>query len=277
MTQGQVIAIDGKALRRSHDRLLDRGAIQMVSAWAQQDHLVLGQVKVANKSNEIEAIPRLLKMLDLAGCIVTIDAIGCQKEFTKIIIDRRGEYVLAVKKNQGHLYQDVTELFDEINHRDISFIEHDHHSTVGKDHGRIEIRHCWALSDESCLDYLRNREAWHGVKSVAMVKSIRIIDGERSEQVRYYISSLPGNAKRLLAAVRGHWGIENSLHWVLDVAFREDESRLRKDHGAENMALLRHLALGLIKQDHTSKGGVNTRRLRAGWDNNYLIKLLAIK
>lgn len=275
MTQGQVVAIDGKTLRRSHDRLLDREAIQMVSAWAQEDHLVLGQVKVEEGSNEIGAIPRLLKMLKLAGCIVTIDAIGCQKAFTRMITDREGDYVLAVKKNQGHLYQDVKDLFDEIDHSDISFIEHDYHETTEKDHGRIEIRRCWALSDQECLDYLRDREGWIGVQSLVMVKSKRAIDGTWSEQVRYFISSLPGEAKRLLAAVRGHWGIENSLHWVLDIAFREDESRLRKDHGAENMAVLRHLALNLIKQEQTFKGSTKTKRLRAGWDNDYLLKLLS--
>jgi len=274
MAKGQIVAIDGKTLRRSHDRFLEREAIQMVSAWAQEDHLVLGQVKVEEGSNEIGAIPRLLKMLDLAGCIVTIDAIGCQKEFTKTITEKGGDYVLAVKKNQGHLYRDLKDLFEEIDHPDMAFIEHDGHETTGKDHGRIEIRRCWTLSDPDCLGYLRNREEWHGVKSLVMVESERIIQGERSTQARYYISSLPGEAKDLLAAVRGHWGIENSLHWVLDIAFREDESRLRKDNGAENMAILRHLALNLIKQEKTFKASVRRKRLRAGWDPAYRLKIL---
>lgn len=275
LAKGQIIAIDGKTLRRSHDRFLGREAIQMVSAWAQEDRLVLGQVKVEEDSNEIGAIPRLLKMLNLAGCTVTIDAIGCQKEFAGMITDGGGDYVLAVKKNQGHLYQDLQELFEEIDHPDIAFIEHDYYESISKDHGRVEIRRCWTLSDQDCLDYLQDGDKWRGVQSLVMVESERIIQGERSKQARYYISSLPGEAKELLAAVRGHWGIENSLHWVLDIAFREDESRLRKDNGAENMAILRHLALNLIKQEKTSKGSVKAKRLRAGWDNDYLLKILS--
>ena len=275
LAKGQIIAIDGKTLRRSHDRFLGREAIQMVSAWAQEDHLVLGQVKVEEDSNEIGAIPRLLKMLNLAGCTVTIDAIGCQKEFAGMITDGGGDYVLAVKKNQGHLYRDLQELFEEIDHPDVAFIEHDYYESISKDHGRVEIRRCWTLSDQDCLDYLQDGDKWRGVQSLVMVESERIIQGERSKQARYYISSLPGEAKELLAAVRGHWGIENSLHWVLDIAFREDESRLRKDNGAENMAILRHLALNLIKQEKTSKGSVKAKRLRAGWDNDYLLKILS--
>ena len=274
LARDQVIAIDGKTLRRSHDRYLEREAIQMVSAWAQGDHLVLGQVKVAEGSNEITAIPELLKMLELAGCIITIDAIGCQREHTKMIVGRKGDYVLAVKKNQGRLYHDVKDLFDEIEHPDIAFIEHDYYETVEKDHGRIETRRCWVLHDPDCLNYLRDQDDWVGVQSLVMVESVRVIGDKSTKQVRYYITSLPGDAKRILSAVRGHWGIENSLHWVLDIAFREDDSRLRKGNGAENMAVLRHLALNLIKQDHSSKGGVKAKRLRAGWDNEYLLSLL---
>lgn len=275
MTQGQVIAIDGKTLRRSHDRNLGKGAIQMVSAWAEEDHLVLGQVKTESHSNEIEAIPRLLEMLQIKGCTVTIDAIGCQKEHTRLITQAGGDFVLAVKGNQPYLHQDLQELFDEIHHPDISFIQHDCYETVEKGHGRIEKRRCWVLQDQACLDYLRNKEEWQGINSLIMVEGERTINHERSGQKRYYISSLTGGAKQALHAVRAHWSIENSLHWVLDIAFREDESRLCKDYGAENMAVLRHLAINLIKQEHTRKGSIKTKRLRAGWDNDFLLKIIS--
>lgn len=275
LSAGQVIAIDGKTLRRSHDHFLGREAIQIVSAWAQENRLVLAQTKVDSKSNEITAIPELLKTLGLTGSIITIDAIGCQREHAEMIVDRGGDYVLAVKGNQEHLNEDAQALFEEIEHPDIAFIEHDHHKTVEKNHGRIETRVCWTLSDPDCLTYLRGWENWKGLKTVAMVKSTRVIDDKTTTQVRYFISSLPGSAERILAAVRSHWSIENSLHWVLDMAFREDESRLRKDHGAENMALLRQLALNLIKQDRVTKAGVKNRRLRAALDNDYLLSLLA--
>jgi predicted transposase YbfD/YdcC len=275
--QADQICVDGKEVRRSHDGWLGKEAIQMVSAWAQEHHLVLGQVKVKEGSNEIEAIPRLLKMLDLAGCVVTIDAIGCQKSITKLITERDGDYALAVKQNQGRLYKDIKALFDEIDHPDMAFIEHDHYKRTEKGHGRIETRECWILTDELCLDYLRDREAWHGVQSVVMVKSKRTIDGTASEeQIRYYISSLPGDAKHLLSVVRGHWSIENNLHWVLDIAFREDESRLRKGNGAENMAILRQLVLNLLKQETTFNGSIKAKRLRAGWVHEYLLKILSL-
>ena len=215
LAKRQVIAIDGKTLRRSHDRFLGREAIQMVSAWAQEDRLVLGQTKVKEGSNEITAIPELLKMLELAGCIITIDAIGCQRGHTKMIVGRGGDYVLAVKRNQGRLYRDVKDLFDEIEHPDVAFIKHDYHETVEKDHGRIETRRCWVLDDQDCLNFLRDQDDWIGVQSLVMVESQRVIGDKSTKQARYFITSLPGDAKRILAAVRGHWGIENSLHWVL--------------------------------------------------------------
>jgi predicted transposase YbfD/YdcC len=275
LSAGQVIAIDGKTLRRSHDRLLGREAIQIVSAWAQENHLVLAQTKVDTKSNEITAIPELLKILGLTGSIITIDAIGCQRENAEMIVDRGGDYVLAVKGNQGNLYEDAQALFEEIEHPDIAFIEHDYHKTVEKDHGRIETRRCWTLSDQDCLTYLRGWENWKGLKTVVMVESTRVLPDTTTKEVRYFISSLPGDAERILAAVRGHWSIENSLHWVLDIAFREDESRLRTGYGAENMAVLRHMALNLLKQDHVTKAGVKNKRLRAALDNDYLLSLLA--
>ncbi len=273
VTRGQVIAIDGKTLRRSHDKSLGKSAIHMVSAWASENRLVLGQTKVAEKSNEITAIPELLALLDISGCIVTIDAMGCQKEIARLIIEDSGDYVLALKENQGQLYQEVKELFED---ESLVATEGDFHETVNKGHGRLEHRRCWSLADQECLSYLNLRGEWTGLQSVAKVTGERRIGEKVSIESRYYISSLSGDAKQLLWAVREHWGIENSLHWVLDIAFREDESRVRKGHGPENLATMRHMALNLLRQETTSKGGVKARRLRAGWDETYLLKVLSL-
>ena len=271
----QVVAIDGKKLRRSHDRTLGKSAIAMVSAWATANQLVLGQRKVKDKSNEITAIPELLRVLELTGCIVTIDAIGCQTEIAETIVQHNADYLLAVKENQGQLYQDVQDLFAgcrEVNFRDVP---HDYHKTINKGHGRIEVRECWTLSDPEFLDYLRQRGAWKNLQTVVMVCAERRIGTTASLETRYYISSLENNAKLALRAARGHWGIENGLHWVLDIAFREDESRVRKDHGPENLAVLRHIALNLLKQEQTTKTGIKTKRLKAAWDEDYLLKVLS--
>ena len=275
VTKGQLVAIDGKTIRRSHDRFIGKSAIHMVSAWASANHLVLGQVKVDERSNEITAIPELLKMLDVSGCIVTIDAMGCQKEIAKEIIDREADYVLALKGNQLQLYEEVRELFAYERRTGFAGADHDFHETVNKGHGRIETRRCWAISDPEYLRYLHNSQEWEKLSSIVMVESERLVDGETSVESRFYISSLPNEAKRLLAETRGHWGIENSVHWVLDIAFREDESRVRMGNGAENLATLRRMALNLIKHETTSKGGVAARRKRAGWDEDYLLKVLS--
>lgn len=273
MTRGQVIAIDGKTVRRSHDKTLGKSAIHMVSAWASENRLVLGQTKVAEKSNEITAIPELLALLDVSGCIVTIDAMGCQKEIARLIIEDSGDYVLALKENQGQLYQEVKELFED---EDLVTEVGDFHETVNKGHGRLERRRCSSIADPECISYLNPRGQWRGLRSVAKVTGERRIGEKVSKESRYYISSLPGAAKELLWAVRAHWGIENSLHWVLDIAFREDESRVRKGHGPENLATLRHMALNLISRETSSKSGVKARRLRAAWDEDYLIKVLSV-
>jgi predicted transposase YbfD/YdcC len=276
ITSGQIIALDGKTLRRSHDKTSGKGAIHMVSAWASANRLVLGQMKVDQKSNEFTAIPKLLAALAISGCIVTIDAMGCQKKIARQIIEQQADYVLAVKENQGNLYEDIQELFayaHEINFEGVT--GGDYHQTVDKGHGRIEIRECWTLTDPEFLVYLRNRSAWVGLRTLAMVKAERRVGDKTSCEVRYYISSLPDQAQPVLDAVRSHWGIENQLHWILDVAFREDESRIRKGNGAQNFAIIRHIALNLLKHENTAKCGIKAKRLKAGWDENYLLKVLA--
>jgi predicted transposase YbfD/YdcC len=274
LTAGQVIAIDGKQLRGSHDKGRGQQAIYMVNAWAEANHLVLGQQKVAEKSNEITAIPQLLKLLEVSGCIVTIDAIGTQTKIAKLIVEREANYILAVKENQGQLYQDLKTLFEYDRQRSFQDAPYQYAKTVNKDHGRIEIRQCWSTSDPEYLDSIRSRKNWKGLASLIMVEAERIIDGKSSVETRYYISSLESDAERMLAGVRGHWGVENGLHWTLDIAFSEDQSRVRKDHGPENLAVLRHMALNLLKQEKTAKGGIKAKRLQCGWNEKYLLKVL---
>jgi len=274
VTGGQVIAIDGKVLRGSCHRVLGKAGIDMVSAWATANHLVLGQVKVDDKSNEITAIPRLLQALEIAGCIVTIDAIGCQSNIAQSIVERDADYVLAAKQNQGHLYEDLKGLFDaaqEVNFKDVP---HDYDQTTDKDHGRMEIRRCWTISEAQFIDYLRNKADWRDLRTIVKVVAEREVNGAPTFEERYFISSLPGDAQRLLQAIRAHWGIENSLHWVLDIAFDEDHHRVRKDNGPANFAVLRHIALNLLKQEHTVKAGIKAKRLKAGWLEPYLLKEL---
>jgi predicted transposase YbfD/YdcC len=270
---GQVIAIDGKVVRRSHDRGIGKAAIDMVSAWAAANHLVLGQVKVDEKSNEITAIPQLLEALEVAGCIVTIDAMGCQTDIAEKIIERDADYVLALKENQGNLYEDVVRLFDDLESSQYKAYAFEHDKTVDKDHGRIEIRECWTISDRETLQHLRGFANWKNLTTVSRIRAERRIGEERSCEDRYHISSLTG-AKHILQSVRSHWGIENELHWTLDLAFDEDRSRVRKDHGAENLVVLRHIALNLLKQEKTCKRGLKGKRLLAGWNQDYLLKVL---
>lgn len=274
ITGGQIVPIDGKKLRRSHDRTLGKNAIHMVSAWASENSVVLGQIKVDDKSNEITAIPQLLDLLEISGCIVTIDAMGCQKEIAKkIVTEKDADYVLALKGNQGNLFGDVKELFEFAQER--GFVDCDYHRTEEKSHGRMEVRECWTLSAPEYLARIQNWADWQDLRTVIMVHSERCVDGKKSDEARYYISSLEDDAKQALAAVRGHWGIENMVHWILDIAFREDESRIRKGNGAQNFAVLRHIALNLLKQEKTAKCGTKTKRLKAGWDEDYLLKVLS--
>lgn len=273
--KGQIIALDGKSLRRSHDHFLGKAAIHMVSAWATAQRVVLGQRKIDDKSNEISALPELLQVLALEGCIVTIDAMGCQTEIAETIIERGADYVLAVKENQGNLYEDLQDLFagaDEVAFREVP---HDFEREVTKDHGRLEIRDCWVLTDPEYLNYVRRVEAWKNLRSVVRIcTEVRHEQTTLSRETRYFISSLAASAQDMITAVRGHWGIENGLHWVLDVTFREDDSRVRKDHAPENFAILRHIALNVLNRSRSGKDSIKTMRLRAGWDEAYLEKLL---
>ena len=272
--QGQIINIDGKCLRGSSDQFLGKRAIYMVSAWASENEIVLGQRKVDKKSNEITAIPELLKMLSIAGCIVTIDAIGTQTEIAQTIVDVQAEYVLSVKENQGHLFEDIACLFAVDQADNFKYASLDYAKTVNSGHGRIDIRECWSTANPEYLKLIRHCDHWAGLQSVAMVVNTRIIGDKETKYVRYYITTLPSNAKRILHVARRHWAIENELHWVLDVAMNEDHNRVHKDQGPENMAVLRHTALNLLKQEKTAKGGIHAKQLQAAWNNDYLIKIL---
>jgi len=272
-TKGEVVAIDGKALRGTFARSTTRLAIRMVSAWATKNSLVLGQVKTAEKSNEITAIPALLRLLEIEDCVITIDAMGCQTEIVEQIVKQKGDYCISLKGNQGILHEEVREYFEWARERDFKEIEYSYSESVEKDHGRIEVRRCWSVED---VDWMSNKAAWKGLRSICAVEAERVelTTQKQSIETRYFISSLASDAQELMRAVRTHWGIENSLHWVLDVAFREDQCRIRKDHGAENFAMLRHLAVNLLKREKTAKVGVKIKRNKAAWDTNYLLKVL---
>jgi predicted transposase YbfD/YdcC len=275
VTEGQVVAVDGQQMRGTQEKLLGKQAINMVSAWACENHLVLGQRPVEEAGSEITTLPELLRVLELSGCIVTVDALGCQVEVAQAILDRQADYVLAVKGNQGTLYEDIEELFtgaEEVAYREVVY---DYARTVNKGHGRIEIRQCWAIDDPSFLDYIRRRQDWPALHSIVKVVCERRTATETTIKTRYYITSLPPHAARLLDAVRSHWQIENGLHWVLDIAFNQDHSRIRKDNAPANFAILHHIALNLLKQERSLKVGVKAKRLRAGWDERYLLKVLA--
>lgn len=270
-THGQVVAIDGKTLRRSHDRAAGKAAIHMVSAWASHNRITLGQVKTDQKSNEITAIPDLLDLLNIHGCIVSIDAMGCQTKIATKIVSKGGDYMLALKGNQGTLHDDIELFFEHARQTEFKDIDYDYDETTDGEHGRIEIRRCWTISD---LDWLDCKDKWTNLQTVVMIESERHIGDQVTKELRYYISSLPSDAKRLGSTIRAHWGIENEVHWILDVAFREDDSRMPNGHSAQNFAVIRRFALNLLKQDKTLKAGIKVKRKRAGWDEKYLLGLL---
>jgi len=271
--EGEVIAIDGKALRRTFDRAQGLGALHLVSAWATANGLTLGQVAAAAKSNEITAIPQLIELLDLKGCVVTIDAAGCQKDIAAQLVGKEADYVLALKENQPTLYGQVSDYFLEQLEKEGPGRRLRHHRQVEDGHGRSETRETFVAPATAAMVAAG---AWLGLATVVMVirRCVEHATGKSTDDVRYFISSLPAKAKRLAGAVRQHWGIENGLHWVLDVAFHEDQMRQRDRHGIENLALLNRLAVSLLRQDKTVKGGVKCKRKAAGWDDDYLLHLL---
>lgn len=267
---GEIIAIDGKTVRGSFDKSNGTKAIHMVSAWACANSIVLGQMKVDEKSNEITAIPKLLEMLDINGCLVTIDAMGTQKEIAEKIVSGGADYILALKGNQGTLHDDIKLSFDGATPEKLTERTSDFYETIEKGHGRIETRRYW-ITDET--EWLTQKGDWAGLASIGIVESTRDEGEKTSTERRYFICSIEPSAKRLAEGVRGHWGVENNLHWVLDVVFGEDKSRVRGGHAAENLNTLRKMTMTMIKQDK-SKGSLKGKRKKAGWDNQFLAKLL---
>jgi predicted transposase YbfD/YdcC len=266
------IAIDGKTARRSHDRGAGKTALHLVSAWATANHLTLGQVAVNDKSNEITAIPQLLELLELSGAIVTIDAMGCQKEIARKIREGGGHYVLAVKDNQQRLLEDIQACFADELEKPESKADYSHHTTEERHHGRIERRHYYTIDQPKGI---RDAELWKDLRTISLVVSERQVLGEAATtESRYYIGSKPGKATTYARYIRGHWGVENSLHWVLDMIFEEDQSRIRKDHGQENMALLRRVAISILKNATSCEGSIRSKQLQALLDDEVMANML---
>ena len=271
VTAGQLVAIDGKTLRQSFDKADAKSAIHMVSAWATANHISLGQVVVDQKSNEIIAIPKLLELLDVSGCLVTIDAMGCQTEIAGKIIEAKADYVLAVKANQPTLHDGIVEFFLDQMEDDFARVKVSRHETIEHGHGRDEHRTYYVCD---VPDDLPDRARWKGLKRIGVAISDTMRGGKPCDDVRYYIVSKKMNARSFGAAVRGHWSIENSLHWQLDMSFGEDRSRIRKGHADANFAIIRRMALSLLKNEKSQKVGVKTKRLTAGWNDHYLEQVL---
>ena len=265
---GKTVGIDGKTLCGSGDPKNGSRPIHMVSAWVADFEIVLGQIKTEAKSNEIKAIPELVKTLSLKGAVVTIDAMGCQKKIADEIVKAEADYVIQVKENQPNLFGDIQLFFQDPENGPFDF-----HETVDAEHGRIETRKYYSSSD---IDWLPGKESWSGLESLAMVVRERETEKGTSVEKSYYISSLEADASLAAKHIRSRWGIENGLHWRLDVGFREDHCRVRKGNGPENFAILRHIALNLLKKEKSLKGGIQTKRLKAAWDDTYLLKILGV-
>jgi predicted transposase YbfD/YdcC len=269
---GRLIAVDGKTIRRSLDRANHKAAIHMVSAWCEDNEMVLGQLSTDEKSNEITAIPRLLKLIDISNAVVTVDAMGCQKQIAKAIVEEGGDYVLQLKGNQGGLHDETAELFDKCLRDDCLGIKYTTARTINKGHGRIEQRTIWATEE---VGWFAERKKWKNLRSLIRVLCERTVEGETSREYHYYLSSLPGDdPQKLLAYIRGHWSVENQLHWSLDISFGDDDRRTRSGHGAENASRLARIALNLLKAEKTLKAGIKGKRLYCGWDRDYLLKVL---
>lgn len=273
LMSAEVVSIDGKTLKHSGSKGIGKKAIHLVNAWASEQRLVLGQCKVDQRSNEITAIPELIKLLELTGCLVTIDAMGTQTEIAQLIQDSGADYCLALKGNHKHLHEEVQQLFALGQAQDWQGIPHSFHRTIEKGHGRTEIRRYWTMATG---EFFLDNDKWAGLQSIGLVESVRKIGQETTTSKRYYLNSFASDARLLAHAVRSHWGIENSLHWILDVAFAEDDSPIHSDHAPENLARLRQMALNLLSQEKTAKIGVANKRLKAAWDNDYLAKVLGI-
>jgi predicted transposase YbfD/YdcC len=269
--KGQNIAIDGKTLRRSFDKATGRAALHSVSAWAVGLRLSLGQVAVDDKSNEITAVPKLLELLEIVGAVVTLDAMHCQTETAAAIQAKQADYVLNVKANQPKLFERLQQTFEQYVNQDFKAPGLRVHKTTERSHGRVERREYYVAPAPA--DLIESGQ-WAGLQSVVMVYRHREVAGKETDEVHYYISSLPPKVKRLADAIRDHWGIENSLHWVLDVVFAEDDSRIRKGHGPETTGMLRRLALSILEQDTSLKSSLRGKRLQAGWNNDLLEKIL---
>jgi predicted transposase YbfD/YdcC len=275
LSGGKLLAIDGKSLRRSFEHGWDKsGMAHMVSAFVAANQMVFAQVKTQGKGQELSAIEKLLELLELGGAVVTIDALGCQKEIAQQILAAHGHYLLQVKDNQPALREKLQTLFTEARLERFVGWEHDYFTETDGGHGRIETRRLWVCWNTSCLGELAGQ--WPGIKSIILVERTRDVDGQVSTELSYYISSLDRRtrAKRLAGHIRGHWRVENNLHWQLDVSFREDERRIRKGHGAENFSRLCRIALNLLKAEKTAKVGITIKRKKCGWDNDYLIKVV---
>ena len=273
-TQGYQIAIDGKTMRRSHDAAHDQKALHLVRAWATEQGLILGQQRVEVKENEIVAIPKLLETLIVKGCIVTLDAMGCQTAIATQIHEAGGDYVLALKENHPHLYQHAVDYFQHAHQTDFRFIaDHDYARSVNKGHGRVETRECWLIRDTGAMPQFRDDYGWTGLKAIVMVRRQRQTPTGSSEDIAYYITSLSSGADVILHTIRRHWAIENECHWVLDVIFDEDRSRIRLGDSPENFAVIRNIALTLLKQD-TSKGSLKGKRFKASLNDDFRLQLV---
>lgn len=273
--KNDVVNIDGKAQRGTVKKGSPHSFVHIVSAWAAKNHLTLGQLKVDGKSNEITAIPKLLDVIDIEGTVVTIDAMGCQTDIAARIVDKKADYMLALKGNQESLADEVENYFSQAEAINFEGIEFDALGSKETGHGRIEKREIYVTED---IDWLPQRAKWPNLKSIIMVVSERILPGKPPTiEKRYYISSLPAVVLRIANAIRKHWGIENQAHWILDVAFREDEQNADAGNIAENTSLIRRMSLNLLKQEKTAKYGMEIKRQMAGWDNEYLLKVIGVK